>query len=320
MRFSLERSVRDGRLQAQHARQCVLTGFGKTKRIVFFDTLISRLSENEIEAVLAHELGHFKLHHVVRRMAWTFAVSLLFLWLLGQLKDAAWFYHGLGVDYPATNAMALLLFVLVVPLFTFLLQPFVAMYSRKHEFEADEYAARYSSAGELVSALVKLTRTTRSTLTPDPLHSAFYDSHPPASIRIAKLQSLAGALIPKDHDERAWQIPECFSARLSWSRPDALRATSNRVWLGAGVPSGAKAVPATEFDSRTLLLQLRADAYSACMEQHGYVLDEEEFDRRLLHQEQVKNSDPMGGDPAFILARYRQELRMNPELWRVSSR
>jgi STE24 endopeptidase len=182
--------VMDGSKRSTHGN-AYFTGFGKTKRIVFFDTLISRLSENEIEAVLAHELGHFKLHHVVRRMAWTFAVSLLFLWLLGQLKDAAWFYHGLGVDYPATNAMALLLFVLVVPVFTFLLQPFVAMYSRKHEFEADEYAARYSSAGELVSALVKLYKDNASTLTPDPLHSAFYDSHPPASIRIAKLQSLA---------------------------------------------------------------------------------------------------------------------------------
>jgi STE24 endopeptidase len=182
--------VMDGSKRSTHGN-AYFTGFGKTKRIVFFDTLISRLSENEIEAVLAHELGHFKLHHVVRRMAWTFAVSLLFLWLLGQLKDAAWFYQGLGVDYPATNAMALLLFVLVVPVFTFLLQPFVAMYSRKHEFEADEYAARYSSARELVSALVKLYKDNASTLTPDPLHSAFYDSHPPASIRIAKLQSLA---------------------------------------------------------------------------------------------------------------------------------
>ena len=182
--------VMDGSRRSTHGN-AYFTGFGKTKRIVFFDTLISRLNENEIEAVLAHELGHFKLHHVVRRMAWTFAVSLLFLWLLGQLKDAAWFYQGLGVAHPASNAMALLLFVLVVPVFTFLLQPLVAMYSRKHEFEADEYAARYSSAGELMSALVKLYKDNASTLTPDPLHSAFYDSHPPASIRIAKLQSLA---------------------------------------------------------------------------------------------------------------------------------
>jgi STE24 endopeptidase len=182
--------VMDGSRRSTHGN-AYFTGFGKTKRIVFFDTLISRLDENEIEAVLAHELGHFKLHHVVRRMAWTFAVSLAFLWLLGLLKGAAWFYQGLGVDAPASNAMALLLFVLVVPVFTFLLQPLVAMYSRKHEFEADAYAARYSSARELVNALVKLYKDNASTLTPDPLHSAFYDSHPPASIRIAKLQSLA---------------------------------------------------------------------------------------------------------------------------------
>jgi STE24 endopeptidase len=182
--------VMDGSRRSTHGN-AYFTGFGKTKRIVFFDTLISRLNENEIEAVLAHELGHFKLHHVVRRMLWTFAVSLLFLWVLGLLKDAAWFYQGLGAQYPASNAMALLLFVLVVPVFTFLLQPLVAMYSRKHEFEADQYAARYSSARELVSALVKLYKDNASTLTPDPLHSAFYDSHPPASIRIAKLQSLA---------------------------------------------------------------------------------------------------------------------------------
>ena len=155
--------VMDGSRRSTHGN-AYFTGFGKTKRIVFFDTLISRLDENEIEAVLAHELGHFKLHHVVRRMAWTFAVSLAFLWLLGLLKDAAWFYQGLGVDAPASNAMALLLFVLVVPVFTFLLQPLVAMYSRKHEFEADAYAARYSSARELVNALVKLYKDNASTL------------------------------------------------------------------------------------------------------------------------------------------------------------
>jgi len=140
--------------------------------------------------VLAHELGHFKLRHVVRRMLWTFGVSLVLLGVLGYLKDKAWLYEGLGAAYPATNAMGLLLFVLVVPVFTFLLQPLVAMYSRKHEFEADAYAARYSSPRELVNALVKLYKDNAATLTPDPLHSAFYDSHPPASLRIARLQSL----------------------------------------------------------------------------------------------------------------------------------
>jgi STE24 endopeptidase len=182
--------VMDGSKRSSHGN-AYFTGFGKTKRIVFFDTLISRLNEGEIEAVLAHELGHFKLHHVVRRMLWTFGVSLVFLALLGYVKDKAWFYEGLGASFPAGNAMALLLFVLVVPVFTFLLQPLVAMYSRKHEFEADAYAAQYSSARELVNALVKLYKDNASTLTPDPLHSAFYDSHPPASARISRLQSLS---------------------------------------------------------------------------------------------------------------------------------
>jgi len=181
--------VMDGSKRSSHGN-AYFTGFGKTKRIVFFDTLISRLTEGEIEAVLAHELGHFKLRHVIRRMLWTFGVSLVLLAVLGYLKDKAWFYEGLGVAYPASNAMALLLFVLVVPVFTFLLQPLVAMYSRKHEFEADAYAARYSSAAELVKALVKLYKDNAATLTPDPLHSAFYDSHPPASARIARLQGL----------------------------------------------------------------------------------------------------------------------------------
>jgi STE24 endopeptidase len=182
--------VMDGSRRSTHGN-AYFTGFGKTKRIVFFDTLIARLNENEIEAVLAHELGHFKLHHVIRRMAWTFVVSLGFLALLGWVKDAPWFYAGLGVNHPAVDAMALILFMLVVPVFTFLLRPVLAMYSRKHEFEADRYAAQYSSARELVSALVKLYKDNASTLTPDPVHSAFYDSHPPARIRISRLQGYA---------------------------------------------------------------------------------------------------------------------------------
>jgi STE24 endopeptidase len=182
--------VMDGSRRSTHGN-AYFTGFGKTKRIVFFDTLISRLNEDEIEAVLAHELGHFKLHHVVRRMAWTFVVSLGFLALLGWVKDAPWFYQGLGVSHPASDAMALILFMLVVPVFTFLLHPLAAMYSRKHEFEADHYAAQYSSARELISALVKLYKDNASTLTPDPVHSAFYDSHPPARIRISRLQGYA---------------------------------------------------------------------------------------------------------------------------------
>jgi STE24 endopeptidase len=182
--------VMDGSRRSTHGN-AYFTGFGKTKRIVFFDTLLSRLKEEEIEAVLAHELGHFKLRHVIRRMAWGFAVSLAFLAILGFLKDQAWFYQGLGATYPASDAMALLLFMLVVPVFTFLLHPVVARYSRKHEFEADEYAAKYSSARELINALVKLYKDNASTLTPDPVHSAFYDSHPPARIRIERLATLA---------------------------------------------------------------------------------------------------------------------------------
>lgn len=183
--------VMDGSRRSSHGN-AYFTGFGKTKRIVFFDTLLSRLNESEIEAVLAHELGHFKMRHVLRRMAWTFAVSLVMLALLGYVKDQAWFYQSLGVDFPAGNAMALTLFFLVVPVFTFLLRPLLSAYSRKHEFEADAYAAQYSSARELVSALVKLYKDNASTLTPDPLHSAFYDSHPPAKTRIERLQLLTG--------------------------------------------------------------------------------------------------------------------------------
>jgi STE24 endopeptidase len=184
--------VMDGSKRSSHGN-AYFTGFGKSKRIVFFDTLLSRLEVPEIEAVLAHELGHFRRRHVLKRMAWTFAVSLGFLWLLGTLKDQAWFYEGLNVAYPATDAMALTLFFMVVPVFTFLFQPLLAMYSRKHEFEADEYAVQFTPARDLIHALVKLYKDNASTLTPDPLHSAFYDSHPPASTRIARLEQLAKA-------------------------------------------------------------------------------------------------------------------------------
>ncbi len=184
--------VMDGSRRSSHGN-AYFTGFGKTKRIVFFDTLLSRLNETEIEAVLAHELGHFKMRHVLRRMAWTFAVSLVMLAMLGYVKDQAWFYESLGVSFPATNAMALALFFLVIPVFTFLLRPVLSAYSRKHEFEADAYAAQHSSARELVNALVKLYKDNASTLTPDPLHSAFYDSHPPAKARIERLQVLTNS-------------------------------------------------------------------------------------------------------------------------------
>ena len=178
--------VMDGSRRSAHGN-AYFTGFGKSKRIVFFDTLLSQLNPAEVEAVLAHELGHFKLKHIFKRMAWTAAISFGFFWLLGYLMRHEWFYSSLGVQSPSP-AMALVLFLFVIPPFTFVLQPLGAMYSRKHEFEADEYAAQNASARDLVSALIKLYRDNASTLTPDPLHSAVYDSHPPALARIARLQ------------------------------------------------------------------------------------------------------------------------------------
>lgn len=184
--------VMDGSRRSNHGN-AYFTGFGTSKRIVFFDTLLTRLDPSEIEAVLAHELGHFKKRHVMKRIMWTFAASLFFLWSLGYLMQQNWFYEGLGVHAPSgsSSAIALLLFFLVVPAFTFLLQPLGSLYSRKHEFEADEYAAHNASAIDLIRALVKLYQDNAATLTPDPLYSAFYDSHPPAMLRIARLQRLA---------------------------------------------------------------------------------------------------------------------------------
>jgi STE24 endopeptidase len=178
--------VMDGSRRSSHGN-AYFTGFGRSKRIVFFDTLLARLTPREVEAVLAHELGHFRLRHVIKRIAWIFSGSLFFLWLLDFLMRQDWFYAGLNVHVHST-AIALVLFFLVAPSFTFLLQPLLSSYSRKHEFEADRYASQYASASDLVSALVKLYKDNASTLTPDPVHSAFYDSHPPALIRIARLQ------------------------------------------------------------------------------------------------------------------------------------
>lgn len=185
--------VMDGSRRSAHGN-AYFTGFGKTKRIVFFDTLLARLSVDEVEAVLAHELGHFKHRHVMKRIVSTFAMSLGFLWLLAMLMKTTWFYQGLGVD-PSTSpgqahtALALLLFFLVMPVFSFFISPIMSAYSRKHEFEADAYAARQTAPGELVRALVKLYQDNAATLTPDPLYSKFYDSHPPAAVRIAHLQA-----------------------------------------------------------------------------------------------------------------------------------
>ncbi|WP_075795380.1 M48 family metallopeptidase [Massilia putida] len=186
--------VMDGSKRSAHGN-AYFSGFGANKRIVFFDTLLSRLAPAEIEAVLAHELGHFKLKHIIKRIAVLFALSLAFLALLGWLKTQVWFYTGLGV-LPllgqSNDAMALLLFSLVLPVFTFPFSPLTSITSRKHEFEADAFAASHSDARDLVSALVKMYEDNASTLTPDPIHSAFYDSHPPASVRIRQLR-LAGA-------------------------------------------------------------------------------------------------------------------------------
>lgn len=181
--------VMDGSKRSAHGN-AYFTGFGQSKRIVFFDTLLDRLSISEVEAVLAHELGHFKHRHIVKRMVLIFTLSLAFLWLLGELMQTAWFYQGLGVTQPST-ALALLLFFMVLPLFSFWFNPLMSAYSRKHEFEADAYAAQQTGSQDLIQALVKLYQDNAATLTPDPLYSQFYDSHPPAAVRIAHLQSCA---------------------------------------------------------------------------------------------------------------------------------
>lgn len=177
--------VMDGSVRSSHGN-AYFTGFGNSKRVVFFDTLLERLNTDEIEAVLAHELGHFKHHHVIKRIIMIFVMSFVGLALLGWLINQAWFFQGLGVT-TQSNHMALVLFMLASPVFLFFIRPLMASYSRKNEFEADDYAAKHASAEHLVRALVKLYRDNASTLTPDPLHSAFYDSHPPAGIRISKL-------------------------------------------------------------------------------------------------------------------------------------
>ena len=178
--------VMDGSKRSAHGN-AYFTGFGRTRRIVFFDTLLSRLTTEEIIAVLAHELGHFKHHHVIKRMIMSFAGALFFFAILGWLAQQSWFYTDLGVvpQMGARNdAMALILFFMVIPVFTFALTPLFSWLSRKDEFQADLFATQQSSGEQLVSALVKLVDDNASTLTPDPVHSAFYDSHPPAAIRI----------------------------------------------------------------------------------------------------------------------------------------
>jgi len=168
------------------------TGIGRYKRIVFFDTLLERLAHPEVEAVLAHELGHFRLKHVRKRLLLSVLTTFLGLALLGWLTGRPDFYTALGVPVPSTHA-ALLLFMLVVPVFMFFITPLASLWSRRHEFEADEFATRYANASELAAALVKLHRDNASTLTPDPLYAAFYYSHPPPLARISRLRAAAGA-------------------------------------------------------------------------------------------------------------------------------
>ena len=182
--------VMDGSRRSAHGN-AYFTGLGRSKRIVFFDTLLARLDPAEVEAVLAHELGHFSRRHVLKRIALMFAASLAGLWLLGWLSRQGWFYQGLGVTPGAGefDAVALVLFFLALPVFTFLLQPLSSWASRRHEYQADVFAAAHARAQDLASALVKLYEDNASTLTPDPVHSAFYDSHPPASLRIGRLQA-----------------------------------------------------------------------------------------------------------------------------------
>ncbi len=183
--------VMDGSRRSAHGN-AYFTGIGNNKRIVFFDTLIGTLEPLEVEAVLAHELGHFRKRHVRKRLVWSLVSSLIGLGVLGWLKTEAWFYSDLGVPAVSDHA-ALLLFIMIAPVFTYFTSPLSAWFSRKHEFEADAYAAGQSDADALVDALVKLYRENASTLTPDPVHSAFYDSHPPAMIRIQHLHDLAQA-------------------------------------------------------------------------------------------------------------------------------
>ena len=176
----------DGSRRSSHGN-AYFTGFGKTKRIVFFDTILKQLTPTQIEAVLAHELGHFKHKHVQKGMLVSMSMTLVAFAVLAYLMQQPWFYTQLGVENQTTH-IALLLFLLVSPVFTFFIGPIMSWWSRKHEFEADAFAAKESSAKELISALVGLYKKNAGTLTPDPVYSAFYDSHPPASIRIAHLR------------------------------------------------------------------------------------------------------------------------------------
>jgi len=179
--------VIDGSKRSSHGN-AYFSGFGRNKRIVFFDTLLKMLNDDQLEAVLAHELGHFKKKHIIKSMLISIATAFIALALLAWLMKNEWFYTALGISTPSTY-MALLLFALVLPVFTFVLHPVLSLLSRKNEFEADAFAAEQTRADHLIQALVGLYKENASTLTPDPLYSAFYDSHPPAPVRIAHLNA-----------------------------------------------------------------------------------------------------------------------------------
>ena len=194
--------VMDGSRRSAHAN-AYFTGFGNSKRVVFFDTLLKQLSPGEVEAVLAHELGHFKHKHITKRMVMMFGVSLLGFALLGWISQQPWFYSGLGVSVleskhlgvPAeNNAIALLLFMLAVPVFSFFITPLMSAMSRRDEFEADAYAMQQTDGAQLASALLKLYEDNASTLTPDPWYVSFYYSHPPAVDRLARMPAPSGSL------------------------------------------------------------------------------------------------------------------------------
>lgn len=185
--------VMDGSRRSAHAN-AYFTGFGAAKRVVFYDTLLAKLSPGEVDAVLAHELGHFKHKHITKRIVMMFAVSLGGFALLGWLATRVWFYTGLGVQpnvQGPNDALALLLFLLAVPVFSYFISPLMAQLSRKHEFEADAFAVRQTSGQDLGTALLKLYEDNASTLTPDPVYVKFYYSHPPASERLARLGAAA---------------------------------------------------------------------------------------------------------------------------------
>ncbi|MFN7152960.1 MAG: M48 family metallopeptidase [Acidovorax sp.] len=193
--------VMDGSRRSAHAN-AYFTGFGAAKRVVFYDTLLRQLAPSEVEAVLAHELGHFKHRHIIQRIVMMFALSLAGFALLGWLSAQVWFYTGLGVRpnisfdpsvaaVAPNDALALLLFMLVLPVFTFFISPLFSQLSRRHEFEADAYAAAQASGADLSSALLKLYEDNASTLTPDPVYVKFYYSHPPATERLARMNAPA---------------------------------------------------------------------------------------------------------------------------------